>query len=221
MNGTTACSPRCWIIFPDGMYHPPTPCDRLANQSCSRCSRGVDGYVVPGAISATPPAAFRSTGPDTASATGLFALWPGRHRMTIWLSPAGRTPKITATKLFPGRRRSGKSVAFRRRRSGVTSLLRHHDSLCQPPRSAWRRPFTTLSTVAEAALPGGCDNPTGLTVSRCFLDGTARPTDIADLCRARSRRQHAVGDRIAGRIVRDRVAGGRQYIVCRTAACVA
>ena len=43
------------IIFPDGRYHPPTPCDEMANAQLRQRQQIVGGYTVPGANPALPP----------------------------------------------------------------------------------------------------------------------------------------------------------------------
>jgi hypothetical protein len=43
------------IIFPDGRYHPPTPCDELANARLRQQQQAVGAYTVPGSNPAAPP----------------------------------------------------------------------------------------------------------------------------------------------------------------------
>ncbi len=43
------------IIFPDGRYHPPTPCDEIANAQLRPRQQTVGGYTVPGSNPAAPP----------------------------------------------------------------------------------------------------------------------------------------------------------------------
>jgi cellulose synthase operon protein C len=43
------------IIFPDGLYHPPTPCDELANAKLRPMQQTVGGYTVPGSYPNAPP----------------------------------------------------------------------------------------------------------------------------------------------------------------------
>ena len=43
------------IIFPDGRYHPPTPCDEMANAQLRQRQQVVGGYTVPGANPVIPP----------------------------------------------------------------------------------------------------------------------------------------------------------------------
>lgn len=44
------------ILFPDGYYHPPTPCDEMANAKLRPLQQTVGGYVVPGSYPAAPQA---------------------------------------------------------------------------------------------------------------------------------------------------------------------
>ncbi|MCB1542498.1 MAG: hypothetical protein KDJ25_17115, partial [Rhodoblastus sp.] len=43
------------MIFPDGRYHPPTPCDEMANAQLRQQQQVVGGYTVPGVSPAMPP----------------------------------------------------------------------------------------------------------------------------------------------------------------------
>ncbi len=44
------------ILFPDGYYHPPTPCDEMANAKLRPLQQTVGNYVVPGSYPAAPQA---------------------------------------------------------------------------------------------------------------------------------------------------------------------
>ncbi|MFT4098952.1 MAG: hypothetical protein QM651_17665 [Rhodoblastus sp.] len=61
------------IIFPDGRYHPPTPCDELANAQLRQRQQAVGGYTVPGSYPAAPPQGVPLQNLTAAQAAGYAA----------------------------------------------------------------------------------------------------------------------------------------------------
>ena len=88
------------IIFPDGMYHPPTPCDELANAKLRPMQQMVGGYTVPGSYPvAQPPLGPVQSGFTAAQAAGYSPY--GQTAAGYGYRPqAQELPKIDR-KLFP------------------------------------------------------------------------------------------------------------------------
>lgn len=61
------------IIFPDGRYHPPTPCDELANTQLRQRQQAVGGYTVPGSYPVAPPQGVPLQNLTAAQAAGYVA----------------------------------------------------------------------------------------------------------------------------------------------------
>ena len=61
------------IIFPDGRYHPPTPCDELANSQLRQRQQAVGGYTVPGSYPVAPPQGVPLQNLTAAQAAGYVA----------------------------------------------------------------------------------------------------------------------------------------------------
>ncbi|MFO1115912.1 MAG: hypothetical protein U1E28_09530 [Beijerinckiaceae bacterium] len=88
------------IIFPDGMYHPPTPCDEIANQKLRPTQQSVGGYVVPGAYPAAPPAGVPFQPGLTAAQAAGYSPYGQQAQMPSGYRQQVETPKIDR-KLFP------------------------------------------------------------------------------------------------------------------------
>lgn len=88
------------IIFPDGMYHPPTPCDELANQKLRPMQQNVGGYVVPGAYPAAPPAGVPIQPGMTAAQAAGYSPYGQQAQMAYGYRQQVEAPKIDR-KLFP------------------------------------------------------------------------------------------------------------------------
>ncbi len=104
------------IVFPDGRYHPPTPCDELANAQLRQQQQAVGGYTVPGSNPTAPPQGVPLQNLTAAQAAGYVA--NGQYGAGWGLSAAA-TARRTAedrSQVLPRRRRSGKSAALRRGR---------------------------------------------------------------------------------------------------------
>ncbi len=88
------------IIFPDGMYHPPTPCDELANAKLRPMQQMIGNYTVPGSYpAAQPPAGPVQSGFTAAQAAGYSPY--GQTAAGYGYRPqAQELPKIDR-KLFP------------------------------------------------------------------------------------------------------------------------
>jgi len=61
------------IIFPDGRYHPPTPCDELANAQLRQRQQAVGGYTVPGSYPVAQPQGAPLQNLTAAQAAGYVA----------------------------------------------------------------------------------------------------------------------------------------------------
>lgn len=88
------------IIFPDGRYHPPTPCDELANSRLKPLQQTVGGYTVPGSYPVGAQAAAQiNPGFTAAQAAGYN---PNAQYGTAYgyQPPRQEMPKIDR-KLFP------------------------------------------------------------------------------------------------------------------------
>ncbi|MDE2362200.1 MAG: hypothetical protein KGM42_05935 [Hyphomicrobiales bacterium] len=88
------------IIFPDGYYHPPTPCDEMANQKLRPMQQKIGNYVVPGSYPVAQPAgAPFNPNMTAAQAAGYvpYAQYAGDYG---YRQQAPEPPKIDR-KLFP------------------------------------------------------------------------------------------------------------------------
>lgn len=88
------------IIFPDGRYHPPTPCDEIANAQLRQRQQVVGGYTVPGANPVAPPQGAPLQNLTAAQAAGYgangqYAAWAYQQQQQ-----QVELPKIDR-KLFP------------------------------------------------------------------------------------------------------------------------
>lgn len=87
------------IVFPDGRYHPPTPCDELANAQLRQRQQAVGGYTVPGSNPTAPPQGVPLQNLTAAQAAGYVA--NGQYGAGWgYQQPRVELPKIDR-KLFP------------------------------------------------------------------------------------------------------------------------
>ncbi|MFV0280407.1 MAG: hypothetical protein ACK5JM_06565 [Rhodoblastus sp.] len=88
------------IIFPDGLYHPPTPCEELANARLRPQQQATGGYTVPGSYPGAPPQGVPLQNLTAAQAAGYVqngqygASWAYQQQQRVEM------PKIDR-KLFP------------------------------------------------------------------------------------------------------------------------
>ncbi|HMN72821.1 MAG TPA: hypothetical protein PKA55_13235 [Rhodoblastus sp.] len=87
------------IVFPDGRYHPPTPCDEIANAQLRQRQQAVGGYTAPAPYTAAPPQGVPLQNLTAAQAAGYgvngqYAAGMGYQQQAVEL------PKIDR-RLFP------------------------------------------------------------------------------------------------------------------------
>ena len=192
------------IIFPDGVYRPPTPCDEIANAQLRQKQQKVGGYTVPGSSPmGQPPFGARAGRTDRARRpepdTPPPAAESGRPIRTSSRVRAGERRRSTAScSRRPPIRRitlrfaaaapplapAGESVAIRRRptaQDAIAARSRSRDRGRWWPaayQSIGRMPY---ERYGFSLLPG--------------WNGVTGPTSPEGLCRADRAGGHAVGDR--------------------------
>ena len=176
------------IIFPDGMYHPPTPCDEIANQKLRPTQQSVvGGYVVLGAI---PPRRRRRSVPARPHrSAGRRAIRRTASRRRCHLAIASRSRRrrsIASCSLSPSIRRT--RFALLRRRARLRA--RRRNSLPAAAGTAAARTLPWTLSVVAGRVPGV--GPMPYERYGALLpgwNGTTKPTSPTDAARSRAGRQ--------------------------------